>query len=222
VIRGSPHTHSGRPPLEPRPAAAPPVRLLATRSGDKVREIRAVFGDTSLVSLAELAIEESAAESAIECFATFRENALAKARYFADLTGLPTLADDSGLVVDALDGAPGVRSKRFSDRPLAGTELDRANNRELLHRLTGVPPERRTARYVCAAACVAPAAHPLTAVGTCAGVILETPAGTAGFGYDPLFFLPVLGATFAEVPADVKNRQSHRARAFRALAAVLG
>jgi XTP/dITP diphosphohydrolase len=204
-------------------AEQPPL-VLATRSADKLREVRAILAGSAalrLVSLAELAIGETAEEDDLEAFDSFRENARAKAEYFARLTGATTLADDSGLMVDALGGAPGVRSKRFSDSTAAGADLDRANNAELLRRLAGVPPQRRTARYVCAAALATPDGMHFTGIGTCAGLILETPAGSGGFGYDPLFYVTELGATFGEVDAVEKHRRSHRGRAFRALAAVL-
>ncbi len=199
--------------------------LLATRSPDKLREIREILAPTGvqLVSLRELSVPATPEEDAIEVFETFRENALAKARYFTRITGLPTLADDSGLEVDALGGAPGVYTKRFSGRTdLAGKALDQANNALLLERLVGVPPERRGARYVCAAAAAFLDGDVLVAVGTTPGVIAPTPSlGTGGFGYDPLFFVPQLGATFADVSADEKHARSHRARAFRALASAL-
>ncbi len=199
--------------------------LLATRSPDKLREIREILAPTGLrvVSLRELEVPPAPEEDAIEAFETFRENALAKARYFAARTGLPTLADDSGLEVDALDRAPGVYTKRFSGRAdLAGKALDEANNRLLLERLAGVPAERRGARYVCAAAAAFLDGDVLVAVGTTPGIIAETPSrGTGGFGYDPLFFVPELAATFADVSADEKHARSHRARAFRALASAL-
>jgi XTP/dITP diphosphohydrolase len=197
--------------------------LLATRSQDKLREIRMILGRVgdSLISLDDAGIAEDSAEDGIEAFETFRENALAKARHFAALTGLCTLADDSGLAVEALAGAPGVRSKRFSGADARGRELDDANNRELLRRLAAVPPPLRTAHYVCVAACVRPDAPGIAVVGTCAGTILAEPHGDGGFGYDPLFFVPALNATFAQVPTPEKNRQSHRARAFRALATIL-
>lgn len=199
--------------------------LLATRSPDKLREIREILAPTGvqLVSLLDLDVPASPEENAIEAYETFRENARAKARYFVRLTGLPTLADDSGLEVDALGGAPGVYTKRFSGRTdLAGKALDEANNQLLLERLAGVPAERRGARYVCAAAAAFLDGGVLVAVGTTPGVIARIPsAGTGGFGYDPLFFVPALDATFADVSAAEKHRRSHRARAFRALAAML-
>jgi XTP/dITP diphosphohydrolase len=196
--------------------------LLATRSPDKLREIREILAPAGveLVSLADAGIAATPEEDAIEAFETFRENALAKARYFAALADLPTLADDSGLEVDALGRAPGVYTKRFSGRTdLAGKALDQANNDLLLARLEGVPMERRAARYVCAAAVAFPRGRGLVAVGTSPGFIARHPSsGSAGFGYDPLFFVPDLDATFADVPAEEKHRRSHRARAFRALA----
>ncbi len=199
--------------------------LLATRSPDKLREIREILAPTAveLVSLRELSVPASPEEDAIEAYETFRENALAKARYFTRLTGLPTLADDSGLEVDVLRGAPGVYTKRFSGRnDLTGKALDEANNLLLLERLAGVHRERRGARYVCAAAAAFPDGSIVVALGTSPGLIAESASsGTGGFGYDPLFFVPELDATFADVTAEEKHRRSHRARAFRALASQL-
>ncbi|MDX1567488.1 MAG: non-canonical purine NTP pyrophosphatase, partial [Longimicrobiales bacterium] len=146
-----------------------------------------------------------------------------KARYFHDRSGLPTVADDSGLAVDALGGRPGVRSKRFApDQGLDGEERDRANNRHLIRLLEDVPPEDRTARYVCVAALVEKAgAEPRYFRGEAPGLIVDEPRGTGGFGYDPHFFDPELQKTFAEIPPEEKNARSHRGRAFRALAAHL-
>lgn len=198
--------------------------VLGTRSPDKLREVREILAPRTrieILSLTDLGIPPSAEEESLEAHETFQENARAKATYFARLTGLPTLADDSGLAVDALDGAPGVHSKRFSARTdLHGAELDRANNQLLLDRLVNVPAERRTAHYVCAAVLAWPHDHrTLTALGTCAGIIAPHPLGEGGFGYDPLFLLPDLGVTFGQVSPETKHRRSHRARAFRALAA---
>jgi XTP/dITP diphosphohydrolase len=199
--------------------------LLATRSAHKVREIRDVLGSdlaARLQSLAEAGIEELDEEEAIEAFPTFRENALAKARYFARRTGRPTLADDSGLCVHALDGAPGVHSRRFAAGSFRGHAQDEANNHELLRRLRNVPPEQRTAHYLCAATLVHPDGPEFTALGSCSGAIAAEPAGDGGFGFDPLFLLPDLGLTFGQVPAAEKQRRSHRARAFRALRSLIG
>lgn len=199
--------------------------LLATRSADKAREIGAILGTAvslELLTLDQLQVQPSPEEDQIEIHDTFWGNALAKARYYARTAGIPALADDSGLVVDALAGAPGVRTKRFSGRSdLSGAALDHANNALLLQRLEGVPAERRSAHFVCVAALARPDRPLLSTVGTCAGLIAHAPRGERGFGYDPLFLLPDLGVTFAELTPGAKNRRSHRARAFRAMAARL-
>lgn len=198
--------------------------LLATRSAHKAREIGQILAplDVAVVTLADLGIDPVPEEDDIEAFATFTGNALAKARYFAGKLDRIAIADDSGLRVDALDGAPGVHTKRFSGRSdLEGQPLDDANNRLLMETLDGVPEDERGARYVCAAAIAWPDGRSLTTTGTVSGVIAAEPRGEGGFGYDPLFHVPDLGARFAEVSADRKNEISHRARAFRALAAAL-
>jgi XTP/dITP diphosphohydrolase len=202
-------------------SAAPRRLLLATRSQDKAREIRAILAhrpDLLLLSLDDAGVEPDPAEDQIEVFDTFAGNALAKARFFASRTGMPTLADDSGILVHALDGAPGVRSRRFSGSTATGQALDDANNRELMRRLAGLPAERRGAHYLCAAALAGPGHSTVVAIGACQGVLLDAPAGDGGFGYDPFFFLPAAGVTFGQLPPEDKNRISHRARAFRALA----
>ena len=195
--------------------------VVATRSAHKLREIRQIlspYAGLELIDLDDAGIPESPGEDAVEAFETFEENALAKARYFAARSPLPVLADDSGICVDVLGGAPGVRSKRFSGRTdLGGSELDGANNALLLERLSGVPESERTGRYVCAAAVVLPDGIEHVSVGTCEGVVLNQPRGAGGFGYDPLFLVPEAGATFGELsPAD-KDRLSHRGKAMRAL-----
>jgi XTP/dITP diphosphohydrolase len=193
-------------------------------------EIRRILSDVPelrLLDLDEAGIAYEEAEEGLEPFDTFEANARSKAEYFHRLSGLPTVADDSGLEVDALGGAPGVRTKRFaadggvSAETLSGPELDRANNAYLVERLAEVAPERRTARYVCVAVLVAIGAEPIVARGEAGGVIVDEPAGAGGFGYDPHFFDPDLGRTFAEIEADEKNARSHRGRAFRALAELL-
>lgn len=197
------------------------VILLATRSDGKLRELRPLFAASRLDvrDLRESGVAPSPDEDAVECFETFEANALAKARYFHALTGLPTVADDSGLEVEALSGAPGVRSKRWSGRSdLAGQALDDANNERLLESLAGVA--RPTARYVCAAAyCEGDREH--VTMGTTAGVILREARGASGFGYDPYFLSDELGATFGERTREEKEVVSHRGRAFRALLAWL-
>lgn len=198
--------------------------LLATRSTHKAREIGQIMAplDLELETLADLGVDPVPEEDDIEAFDTFQANAMAKARFFARRLGRVTLADDSGLRVDALDGDPGVRTKRFSGRTdLGGQALDDANNALLLEKLEGIPEGERGARYVCCAAVAWPDGHTLTATGTVRGVIATEPKGQSGFGYDPLFQVPELDARFAEVPTEAKNRMSHRSRAFRALAAAL-
>jgi XTP/dITP diphosphohydrolase len=195
--------------------------LVATRSQGKLRELRPMFSAVglTLVSLDELEIEESGEENALEPYSTFEENALSKARYFYEVTGgIPTVADDSGLEVDALGGQPGVRSKRWAGRDdLRGVQLDDANNQALLTSLTDVPDT--SARYVCVAAFVAVGGQEVTARGETTGTIVRTPRGTSGFGYDPYFLSSELGRTFGESSAAEKERVSHRGRAFRELLA---
>jgi XTP/dITP diphosphohydrolase len=200
--------------------------LVATRSADKLDEIRAITGAVRMtfVTLSDIGVAATAEEDAIESFDTFVENAVAKARYFAALTGLRTLADDSGLAVAALAGGPGVRSKRFAlDRgtvgpAIAGKDLDRANNELLLATLE--PHEDRRAHYVSAVALVDHGGT-ISAVGTVSGEIARAPRGAGGFGYDPLFVVAAIGKTFAELSREQKNQISHRAVAMRAIASQL-
>lgn len=197
--------------------------LVATRNAGKVREIGALLEGSGreAVGLAELGIPESPEEEAVEAFETFRENALAKARHFAALTGLPALADDSGLVVDALGGAPGVRSRRFAAPDARrGEGQDEANNRRLLELLEETPDVARTGRFVCAAAYVDPAGVETVRTGELEGRIARALRGSGGFGYDPVFLLAD-GRTLAELTPAEKNRHSHRGRAVRALLADL-
>ena len=183
-------------------------------------ELVASVATARLTSLQELGIEASALEDDLEVHHTFIENAMAKARYFAGRTGRLTLADDSGLMVDALSGQPGVRTKRFaSDHGIEAVDQDQANNDLLLEQLMDVPDERRRAQYVCAAALAWADGTLLTAVGTCSGRIAHARRGTGGFGYDPLFVIPDLDVTFAQLTRPQKNQRSHRAHAVRALAA---
>ena len=193
--------------------------VVATRNPGKVREIQEIlagYPELENVGLAALGIEETPEEDALEVFETFEENALAKARYFARLTGHLTLADDSGICVDALGGAPGVRSRRFAPGPeLRGAEQDQANNTHLLQQLAGIPEAGRGARYVCAAALAGGDQEEAVFLGTCDGVVLEEPRGTRGFGYDPLFYIPSERCTFGELAPDRKNEISHRGRAVR-------
>jgi XTP/dITP diphosphohydrolase len=169
----------------------------------------------TVVDLLAAGIPEAPEEADLEHADTFEGNALAKAHYFCRHSGLPTIADDSGLEVAALGGAPGVRSKRWSGRDdLEGQALDDANNALLLARLERVAD--RSARYVCAAAYCEDGTS-FVERGESAGVIIPRPRGTGGFGYDPYFESVELGRTFAEVSREEKSRVSHRGRAFAKL-----
>jgi XTP/dITP diphosphohydrolase len=191
--------------------------LLATRSLGKLRELNGILGSAGFraVNLSEAGLEEKPEEAGIECFDTFEENALAKARYFNAMTGMPTLADDSGLCVDALGGAPGVWSKRFSgNTELAGQALDDANNEKLLSALADATD--LSAGYKCAAAFVGSGVNAVE-MGEVRGHIVREPRGSGGFGYDPYFVADELGLTFGEATVEAKEIISHRGRAFRAL-----
>jgi len=204
--------------------------VLATRSAGKVKELVPLMASVGVqvMTLADLALPESSDENALEAFDSFEENALAKARYFARLTGAIVLADDSGLSVDALGGRPGVHSKRWSGRDdLEGAVLDAANNAFLQEALrqahAGAQPSAsmsRRARYICAAACVWREGAEWcegVARGETTGELLTIERGEGGFGYDPYFLSDDLGATFAEVTREAKATVSHRGRAFAAL-----
>ena len=203
--------------------------LLATRSAGKLRELREIFSGFGLdvVDLSALGIVETAAEDDLEQYDTFEENALAKTRYFFELSGgLPTFGDDSGMVVDALGGEPGVFSKRWSGRKdLTGQALDDANNAKLLARMQDAlkrDPAGYTdaGRYVSVAA-FKDATGEVIRRGEVEGRVLANPRGTGGFGYDAYFDAPDLGGTFAESTIENTAASSHRARAFRALLTAL-
>jgi XTP/dITP diphosphohydrolase len=201
--------------------SAPGSLLLATRSLGKLWELRPMFASAGIpvIDLTEAGIAPSAEEELLEVYSTFEENALAKARYFAKRSGMPTVADDSGLEVRALGGQPGVRTKRWSGRSdLQGRALDAANNAKLVDELAGVADRR--ARYVCVAAYV-DGLRELTRRGEVEGEITPAPRGGEGFGYDPYFESEELGLTFGEAEREAKEVVSHRGRAFRALLAAL-
>jgi len=186
--------------------------LLATRNPGKLKELRPLFAAVGypVTDLAEFQLEADEGEADVESFDSFEANALAKARYFYEISGgVATVADDSGLEVPALGGAPGVRSRRFST---AGT--DAANNAKLLDAMKDVSD--RSARFVCAAAFVGLGSE-MVRLGATHGVITGAPRGSGGFGYDPLFESVELGKTFGEAALEEKARVSHRARAFAAL-----
>ena len=185
-------------------------------------EIRRILGAVPglrLIDLDSAGIPKDPAEEELEPYDTFEENARSKADYFHAKSGIPTVADDSGLAVDALHGAPGVRSKRFApEQGLNGKELDQANNDHLMVQLGDLDLAARTGRYVCAAVLVGATEAPLVVRGEAEGLIVGQPRGQAGFGYDPYFFDPEIGKTFAELDVVRKNERSHRGKAFRALA----
>jgi XTP/dITP diphosphohydrolase len=198
--------------------------LVATRSPGKQREIRELLAGLPfhVVLPADCGLERRPQEDDLEAGTSYAENAVAKARHFAERSGLPTVADDSGIEVDALGGAPGVRSARWAGGTGGAVTADARNNALLLERLANVPERERGARYRCVVAYLdTPTAVPEIVEATCEGWILTAPRGSGGFGYDPLFFSPDLQASFAEVPPAAKHRVSHRGRAFRALIEVL-
>lgn len=194
--------------------------LVATRSTGKQKEFRRLLGPAGFDVRfpGDVGLHERPEEDALEVASSFEGNARAKAEYFARLSGLPTLADDSGLEVLSLGGAPGVRSKRFANATGTPAEVDAANNRELLRRLLGASEQRRSARFRCVLVFLPRyGGVPVIAEGSCPGRILEAPAGEGGFGYDPLFLSAELGVTLAEATPAQKDEVSHRARALRAL-----
>ncbi|HEY2903463.1 MAG TPA: RdgB/HAM1 family non-canonical purine NTP pyrophosphatase [Polyangia bacterium] len=195
--------------------------VVATRNRGKLVEIVKLLGGLPGGPAFELlTIDEVAPGAALrEDEDTFEGNALAKARQAADATGLPAIADDSGLEVDVLGGAPGVWSARYAGEP----SDDANNNAKLLQALASVPAAQRSGRYRCVAAFVDRARGiEIAETGACEGMILDAARGDGGFGYDPLFLVPNLGKTMAELSLQTKNEISHRAAAFRALAARLG
>jgi XTP/dITP diphosphohydrolase len=181
--------------------------LLGTSNAHKLAELRAILGDLPITLLGpgDVASFPDVAETG----ATFAENAILKATAFARASGLLTLADDSGLEIDALGGEPGVYSARWAGADTPYSERFRI----ILERLAQTPPEQRTARFRCVIAIAGPDGLLATAEGVLEGIIATEPQGAGGFGYDPIFYLPAYGKTVAELPAAVKNRISHRAAA---------
>ncbi len=193
--------------------------VLASRNKKKIVEVEAILAarlpDVSILSLDDIGLTEDIEEDGD----TFEANALIKANAAAEACGhrYACLADDSGLAVDALGGEPGVRSARY-----AGEHGDdAANNALLISRLVDVPTDRRTARFVCAIACILPDGEAFTVRGETEGRIISSPRGEGGFGYDPYFYYEPAGLTFAELSAEEKNAISHRGRALEKLAARL-
>lgn len=182
---------------------------VATRNADKFREIAAVWGGR----LPFLVLAGDEYPDVDERFDTYEENAVLKARALAQARGGPALADDSGIEVEDLDWEPGVRSARSPSPDSTPQE----RNADLLRRLGSIPGSPRRARYLCACALVVPGREPLIARGEVEGLIADAPRGSAGFGYDPIFFYPPFGCTFGEIKGEKKNAVSHRGNAVRAL-----
>lgn len=178
--------------------------VIATNNAHKLSEIRAILQNDSrrFLSMQEAGIHTDPEETG----ETFEENALIKARAACFASGLPALADDSGLCVDALSGEPGIHSARYCP----GSDSDRVQF--LLKKLENVPQEQRSAHFVSVIACVCPDGTEFTVRGECPGVILQETRGNGGFGYDPVFYVPEEGYTFAEMPQSRKNAISHRSR----------
>lgn len=190
--------------------------VLASGNAGKVREFSALLADLGWNVIPQNDLNVAEAE---ETGLSFVENSILKARNAAEQTGLPAIADDSGIVVDALRGQPGIYSARF-----AGKHGDNAaNNAKLLHELQGVPVEQRTARFRCCIVFVRDAADPVPVIAEAGweGSILEAVSGTQGFGYDPLFYVPTHGCSAAELDLAEKNRISHRGQALQILAGLL-
>jgi XTP/dITP diphosphohydrolase len=190
---------------------ARPKLLVATNNPGKLEEYRSLLRDLPL-EITSLRDEEIDLEPE-ETGSTFEENAILKARAFARRSGLTALADDSGLEIDQLDGAPGVLSARYAG---TGRGEDVRRYELVLHQLAEVPRTERTARFRCVIAIATPDGRVETAEGTINGIIAYEPRGEGGFGYDPIFYIPEFDGTMAELPAETKNRISHRARAAQA------
>ena len=193
--------------------------LFATTNPHKLNEVKAIMSPAGVdvVGLDEVA---DALPEPVEDGETFADNARIKTTHYARATGRWCLAEDSGLEVDALGGEPGVRSARYAGTGSTRRDRDRANNEKLLAGLAGVPAERRAARFVCAMCLADPRGEIVAETrGTLEGVIADRPAGTNGFGYDPLLHLPADGCTCAELSPMEKNARSHRGQAARAMAA---
>ncbi len=190
--------------------------ILATGNKDKLKEVREILGkkSVSVVSMKEAGFDQEIEENG----STFAENAVIKAKAVCAASGETAMADDSGLVIDALGGMPGIYSARYLGHETPYPE----KNAKILAMLSDVPEEKRTARYVCAIACVFPDGRTLLAEETMEGRIAQEPAGSNGFGYDPIFYVPEAGKTAAEMSPEEKHAVSHRGKALRKMEALLG
>lgn len=189
--------------------------IMATRNKGKVTELRKLLEEqrVDILTLADFPELPEVEEDGL----TFADNSVKKAKTTAEATGFIAIADDSGLEVEYLNGQPGVHSARFAGEPTD----DARNNEKLLACLKGVPPEQRKARFVSVIAIAVPGGETYTTMGTCEGIILDKPRGNGGFGYDPLFYVPVFEKTFAELSTEEKNRISHRGEALRKASVIL-
>lgn len=188
--------------------------VLASSNKNKIREIKTLLSECCGKEITVLSLNDIGfTDEIIENGATFEENALIKTRA-PMCKEHPVIADDSGLIVDALNGEPGVYSARYAGEPCD----DAKNNEKLLQNLENVAPENRSARFVSVVACQFPDGESIAAEGFCEGVIIDEYRGNGGFGYDPLFYVPEIGKTFAEMSAEEKNLVSHRGKAMRKFA----
>jgi len=189
--------------------------IIATSNEGKMKEFRSLLAhkDVEIVSMKEAGINIEIDENGT----TFEENAAIKAKTVCDYSGCLCLSDDSGLVIDYLNGEPGIYSARYLGHDTPYEE----KNRIIIDRLKGVPEEKRTARFVCAVAAAFPDGRVITVKDTMEGRIADAPAGSGGFGYDPIFFFPPKGTTSAEMTAEEKNSVSHRGKALRRMVALL-
>ncbi len=190
--------------------------VLASGNRKKLKELQAILADMQLTLVPQTGLD---IPDAVEDGLSFVENAIIKARHASRLSGLAAIADDSGLEVDALRGAPGIYSARFAATSQHGNSGDEANNRKLLALLRDVPESQRTARFQCVIAFMRHADDPMPLIcqGTWEGRILLAPVGEGGFGYDPLFYVPTHDCASSQLPAEEKNRISHRGQALRQL-----
>lgn len=184
--------------------------IIATNNKDKVREIKTILAGHEVISQSEAGIRVEAEENGT----SFAQNALIKARSISELADCAIIADDSGIEVDYLDGAPGIYSARFAGEGCTPADC----NAKMLRELEGVPFEKRTARYVCCMALILPDGSEHTFYGTCEGYIIDEERGTNGFGYDPMFYVPEIDMTFGQADGEVKHKMSHRYFALKKLA----
>jgi len=188
------------------------IITVATANNGKIREIEKIFPVSSGVRVIPMSVVRQV-NIPEENGTTFSENAVIKARAAAEIFSTHIIADDSGLVVDALNGEPGIYSARYMN-----LKTDSERNSALIEKMENIPDDKRTARFVCAIAHISPDGVLAVFEASCEGIIAKIPAGSGGFGYDPVFYLPEYNKTMAEIPSELKNTISHRARALRLFA----